>query len=35
VHSLSQLRFNGADAVFLVMVVVYLAACRFGFSRWI
>jgi cobalt/nickel transport system permease protein len=33
-HSLSQLRFTGTDAVFLVLVGVYLAACRWGYPRW-
>jgi len=33
-HSLSQLRFTGADAVFLMAVVAYLAACRWGYPRW-
>jgi cobalt/nickel transport system permease protein len=33
-HSLSQLRFTGTDAVFLLLVGVYLAACRWGYPRW-
>ena len=33
-HSLSQLRFTGADALFLVAVVAYLAACRWVYPRW-
>lgn len=33
-HSLSQLRFTGADALFLLVVFVYLAACRWGYPRW-
>jgi cobalt/nickel transport system permease protein len=33
-HSLSQLRFAGTDAVFLIVVVLYLAACRWGYPRW-
>ena len=34
-HSLSQLRFTGADAVFLLVVLVYLVACRVGYPRWL
>jgi cobalt/nickel transport system permease protein len=34
-HSLSQLRFTGADVAFLIMVGVYLVACRWGYTRWI
>ena len=34
-HSLSRLRFTGADVVFLITVGVYLAACRWGYPRWI
>ncbi len=33
-HSLSQLRFRGADAVFLMVVFVYLLACRWAYPRW-
>jgi cobalt/nickel transport system permease protein len=33
-HSLSQLRFTGVDALFLVAVVAYLAACRWVYPRW-
>ena len=33
-RSLSQLRFTGADAVFLVLVIVYLLACRWAYPRW-
>ncbi len=33
-HSLSQLRFTGADALFLLTVFAYLAACRWGYPRW-
>jgi cobalt/nickel transport system permease protein len=33
-HSLRQLRFTRADAVFLLVVVLYLAACRWGYPRW-
>jgi cobalt/nickel transport system permease protein len=32
-HGLSRLRFTAADAVFLVAVVVYLAACRWVYPR--
>jgi cobalt/nickel transport system permease protein len=34
-HSLSRLRFTAADAVFLLVVAVYLAACRWGYVSWI
>lgn len=33
-HSLSRLRFAAADAAFLALVVVYLAACRWGYPRF-
>jgi cobalt/nickel transport system permease protein len=32
---LNQLRFARADRVFLVLVMVYLVACRWGYPRWI
>jgi cobalt/nickel transport system permease protein len=32
-HSLSQLRFTGTDVVFLLLVLVYLVACRWGYAR--
>jgi energy-coupling factor transporter transmembrane protein EcfT len=32
---LNQLRFARADVVYLVLVVVYLVACRWGYPRWI
>jgi len=34
-HSLGRLRFSLTDAVFLATVAAYLAACRFGYPRWI
>jgi cobalt/nickel transport system permease protein len=34
-HCLSQLRFTGADFLFLILVAVYLVACRWGYPRWI
>jgi cobalt/nickel transport system permease protein len=33
-HSLSKLRFTRADAAFLAVVFVYLAACRWVYPRW-
>jgi cobalt/nickel transport system permease protein len=33
-HSLRQLRFTGADAVFLIVAAGYLIACRWGYPRW-
>jgi len=33
-RSLSQLRFTRTDAAFLAVVVLYLAACRYGYPRW-
>ncbi len=33
-HSLCQLRFTGTDAVFLLVVALYLMACRWGYPRW-
>ena len=33
-HGLSQLRFSAADAGFLVLVGVYLLACRWAYPRW-
>ena len=33
-HSLRQLRFTRTDAVFLLMVALYLVACRWGYPRW-
>lgn len=34
-HSLGRLRFAVADALFLGVVLAYLAVCRFGYPRWI
>ncbi len=34
-RSLNQLRFTGADAVFLIVVGIYLVACRWGYPRWL
>lgn len=33
-HSLRQLRFTRSDVVFLLVVAVYLVACRWGYPRW-
>ncbi len=33
-HSLSQLRFARTDVVFLLVVALYLVACRWGYPRW-
>ncbi len=33
-HSLCQLRFTRTDVVFLLVVALYLAACRWGYPRW-
>lgn len=33
-HSLRQLRFTRIDAVFLLVVALYLVACRWGYPRW-
>ena len=33
-RSLRQLRFTANDALFLTVVAVYLAACRWGYPRW-
>ncbi len=33
-HSLGRLCFTAADAVFLALAAVYLAACRWGFPKW-
>ncbi len=33
-HSLSRLRFTGTDVVSLLLVVLYLVACRWGYPRW-
>jgi len=33
-HSLRQLHFHRADAVFLLVVAAYLVACRWGYPTW-
>jgi cobalt/nickel transport system permease protein len=34
-HSLNQLRFTAGDAIFLIVICAYLAACRWGYPTWI
>ena len=34
-RSLSRLRFTNTDAVFFVLVAVYLVACRWGYPKWL